>query len=239
VEERRAPVLITRSDKQRATKLYASLAPGASLGTVAANLTAAVQKAGLLPAGYELRFRGMYERMADAGAAFAEAGLLAVLLTYLTLAAILESFWRPFLILTTIPLSLIGILWALYLTHHTMTIFVMLGAVMLVGIVVNNAVLILDHATALRRKGVDGAEALLEALSGEVRAVLMITLAAILGMLPMAVGGGLGSEMRESIGIASVGGILVSAVLTMIVMPLVYFIFHPLKKEEQEGRQGH
>ncbi len=224
VERASVPVLITRVDKQRVAKLYASLDKGAPLGNVVNEISRRVEGENMLPAGYTCRFAGQYERMAEGVSGFLEAGILAVLLTYLMLAAVLESFTRPLLIMLTIPLGLIGNLWALRLTGHSMDIFTLLGIVLLVGIVVNIAVLIFNRMEELAHKGLAPRDAMLGAVEDEFHPVLMVTLAAVLGMLPLAIGAGLGSEMRVGIGVASVGGIFVSALLTMIVLPLAYLL---------------
>jgi HAE1 family hydrophobic/amphiphilic exporter-1 len=224
IKERRVPVQITRTDKQRVIKLLANLTPGMPLGTMVKQLSARIDSGSMLPGGYNYQFRGEYEIMNEAVTAFLEAGILAILLTYLTLAAVLESFRQPFLIMMTVPLGLIGVLWALYAAGVSINIFVLLGGVMLVGIVVNNAVLVLTHMQANRQKGMEPHPAMLNALAGEFRAVTMVTLAAILGMLPLAIATGLGSEMSVGIGIASVGGIAISAVLTLLIIPLIYMI---------------
>ena len=205
-------------------KLYASLDKGAPLGNVVNEISRRVEGENMLPAGYTCRFAGQYERMAEGVSGFLEAGILAVLLTYLMLAAVLESFTRPLLIMLTIPLGLIGNLWALRLTGHSMDIFTLLGIVLLVGIVVNIAVLIFNRMEELAHKGLAPRDAMLGAVEDEFHPVLMVTLAAVLGMLPLAIGAGLGSEMRVGIGVASVGGIFVSALLTMIVLPLAYLL---------------
>jgi len=195
------------------------------LGTMVQQLNERVESEAIMPPGYAYTFRGQYERMNETVAAFLEAGILAIMLTYLTLCAVLESFKRPFLIMMTVPLALIGVLGALYLTHHSINSFVLLGFVMLVGIVVNNAVLILTHAQANREKGMAPHPAMLEALQGEFRAVIMVTMAAILGMLPLAIATGLASELTVGIGVASVGGIAISSVLTLFVIPIIYVLF--------------
>jgi HAE1 family hydrophobic/amphiphilic exporter-1 len=224
IRERRVPVQITRTDKQRVVKFLADLAADMPMGTMVKQMSARLDSGSMLPAGYTYYFRGQYEKMGEAMAAFLEAGILAIMLTYLTLAAILESFKRPFLILMTIPLGLIGVLWALYMRGISINIFVLLGCVMLVGIVVNNAVLVLTHMQANREKGMEPHPAMLNALAGEFRVVIMVTLAAVLGMLPLAIATGLGSELSIGIGVASVGGIAISAVLTLMVIPLMYMI---------------
>lgn len=124
----------------------------------------------------------------------------------------------------TIPLGLVGMLWALGVTGEAINMFVLLGAVMLIGIVVNNAILIMDRVNTLRRGGVPRLDAMARAAEERFRPILMITLAAILGMLPLALASGIGSELRNSIGIASVGGIAVSALLTLLIIPMIYYL---------------
>ncbi len=114
--------------------------------------------------------------------------------------------------------------------------FVLLGAVLLIGIVVNNAVLIIDHTQQLISSGIDAGEAMLQAITLEFRPIIMITLAAALGMLPLAVASGLGSEMNVGIGMSSVGGILVSGVLTLIIIPVVFIMFNPPKSDKEDSR---
>ncbi|GMW02355.1 MAG: multidrug transporter AcrB [Candidatus Hydrogenedentota bacterium] len=219
IKETLASVQITRSDKRRVTHLYSNLSPSLPLGTAIDTLEKMVNGSAILPPGYRCEFRGEYERMAESVAEFLEAGILAALLTYLMLAAVLESFTRPFLIMTTLPMGLVGVLGFLFIAGKSIDIFVLLGCVMLIGIVVNNAVLILSHMHALIQKGANRHQAILEALKGEFRPVLMVTLAAVLGMMPLAVAAGLGSELSNGIGIASIGGIAVSAAMTLILLP--------------------
>jgi HAE1 family hydrophobic/amphiphilic exporter-1 len=231
IESRRSPIKITRSDKMRVCKFYASLTPELPLGTAVTLLKREIGEKRLLPPGYEIRFRGDYERMGEAGAAFAEAGILSILLTYLTLSAIMESFKWSALILTTVPMAVVGVLWALALTGTSISIFVLLGVVMLVGIVVNNAILVVDRMQTIRRgePGLDPGEAMFRALADSFRAVVMVTMAAVLGMLPLAVASGLGSELTNGIGIASAGGILMSGILALFLVPLLYLVYLKLR----------
>ena len=145
-----------------------------------------------------------------------------MLLVFLTLAAVLESFRQPWLILVTVPLALIGVLWALWLTGYSMSMFVIMAFIMMIGIVVNNAILIMDRLSVHVRGGMKHHEAMIHATMDELRPIAMITLAAVLGMLPLATGRGIGSELRNDVGAASVGGILISGILTIIIMPILY-----------------
>ena len=176
----------------------------------------------------------MYERMDEANAAFGEAGLVAIILVTLTLAAILESFKQPWLILVTIPLALIGVMWALALTGNSLSMFVLMGIVMMMGIVVNNAILIMDQFNVHVAEGIPRHKAMITAACERFRPIAMITFAAVLGMLPLAVSRGIGAEMRNGVGIASVGGILVSGVLTLVVMPVLYDLF--TRKGKKAGK---
>jgi len=188
-------------------------------------LSAALGEKGEFPPGYRYRFSGLYEIMQEANMEFISAFVIAFILVYLTLAALLESFKQPFIILLTVPLGFIGVIWALYLTGNSVSMAVSLGAVMLIGIVVNNAILIIDEANAQVAQGIPRHQAMERAAASRLRPIVMITLAAVLGMLPLAVDSSLGSEPRVPLGIASIGGILISAVLTLVVIPVVYNLF--------------
>ena len=136
-------------------------------------------------------------------------------------AAILESWRKPFLVLATVPMALIGVLWALRLGKLNVSIFVLLGAVMLIGVVVNPAVLIVDKASQLEKTGEGKAVAMCHAVAATFRAVVMVIIASGLGMLPIALSTGIGAVNRIGIGAASVGGILIAGALTLLVLPFV------------------
>lgn len=225
VEESLTPIQISRKDKRRVSMVYANLYERKPLGTAVNEIEDKILREAALPAGYDYRFVGQYEVMQEAVLEFLEAGLLAILMTYLVLAAILESFKQPFIILLTIPLGFIGMLYALYVTGESLGMFPLLGGVMLIGIVVNNAILILDQVNVLKNQGIPAREAMLRAAVGKLRPILMITMAAVLGMLPLALGSGLGSENRNGMGITSIGGILISAVLTLLIIPVLFDLF--------------
>jgi hydrophobic/amphiphilic exporter-1 (mainly G- bacteria), HAE1 family len=225
IEERIAPIQITREDKSRVSKVIANLGPGMPLGTAVDQLGAGIDESGSFPPGYDYKFTGMYEMMGEMQAEFSSAMLTAVVLVILTLAAILESFKQPWLILVTLPLALIGVLWALAIGGQSLDMFVILGIVMMIGIVVNNAILIMDQFNVHVTEGIPRHKAMITASCERFRPIIMITMAAVLGMLPLAIGRGIGAEMRNGVGIASVGGILISGLLTLIVMPILYDLF--------------
>ena len=223
------PIQILRRDKRRVCKVSAN-------STIAVGNAAASMKEyalNILPPGYDAKFAGDVERMQETQAALGQAGLTAIMLVVLTLAAIMESWRQPGLILITLPLALIGYMWALFLAGQTFSVFVVMSAVMLIGIVVNNAILIMDQFNIHVAEGIPRHKAMVTAACERFRPIIMITVAAVLGMLPMALGRGIGAELRTGVGIASAGGILASGVLTMLVIPLLYNLF-----TRREGATG-
>ncbi|HOV61981.1 MAG TPA: efflux RND transporter permease subunit [Candidatus Hydrogenedentes bacterium] len=237
VEDRMSPVRIIRKDKTRISKLFCNLDPKYPLGTAVEEIRRIMTEDIGMPVGYRLGFPGRYEIMEESNAAFANAGLIAVVLVYLTLAAILESFFLPWLIMLTLPLGLIGVIWALWLAGEAFSLMALLGLVMLIGIVVNNAILIMESARAYRERGGAPHEAMLHATADQFRPIVMITLAAVLGMVPVAFDRGIGAEVRVAIGIISIGGVMVSAVLTLLVIPMVYDFFTRDRKRRR-GEAG-
>ncbi len=225
VHQKIAPIQITRKDKQRISKLLSSPSETKPLGNAVAELSEKLNGSGKLPPGYNYNFTGTVERMDEAIVAFGEAGIIAIMLCFLVLAALLESFKQPWLILVTLPLAMIGVILALALTGESLSMFVMMGMVMLIGIVVNIAILIMDQFNVHVRQGVPIHKAMISAACERFRPILMVTLAAILGMLPLATGKGIGAEMRNGVGIASVGGLMISGLLTLIIMPVLYDLF--------------
>jgi HAE1 family hydrophobic/amphiphilic exporter-1 len=236
VVDSRSTIQIFRVDKQRTVKILGDIVPGATMSEVNQRIAAAIEERNLLPPGYRLDTSGMSEMMGEALADFAEALLLAAFLTLLTLAAILESWSRPALVLLTLPMGLIGVIWSLVLSGSAMTILVLLGTLMLIGVVVNAAILIVDKMAQNLQAGMGRREAMLAALADQFRPVLMVVLASSLGMLPIALSTGIGSENRAGIGIASLGGIIVAGVLTLTVLPLIYTLTTGRGKSEPPGR---
>lgn len=210
-------------DKYKSVQFTGSPASGVPLGDVTGEIERRVAEIDL-PNGYKFDWGGTAEMMNDAIAEMLQALIIALILTYMLLAAILEDLRQPLLVLGTFPLALIGVVGGMLLTGATMNIVSMMAIVMLLGIVVNNAILILDYAnTLIREKGMGVRKALLEACPVKLRPILMSSIAVMLGMLPMAMGlGASGREMREPMGIVSIGGLAVSTILTLVVIPALY-----------------
>jgi hydrophobic/amphiphilic exporter-1 (mainly G- bacteria), HAE1 family len=216
-ETRLQRVQIVRSDKRRAVTVYGNAAPGCGLGAAIDTMESTAKKH--ISPGDDVTIGGIAELMGETVAEFSSVTVIAIALTYLLLAAVLESWVQPFIILFTIPFSYLGMFWAMQLTGTTLTIFGLLAGIMLVGVVVNAAILMMDERTVLLKSGVPNREAVKRAAASRFRPILMSCMAALFGMLPMAFAGGFGAELRQSIGIGSVGGILVSSFVSLYFIP--------------------
>jgi len=217
-------------DKYKVIQITGSPAPGYALGGVMGEIQKKVREIDF-PAGYGISWGGEAEMMQEMTLDMGRAFLIAVLITYMLLAAILENLFQPLLILGTVPLALIGVFVALFITGQTMNLSSMMAIIMLVGIVVNNAILLLDYTNILKRQGKDTRSALLEACPAKLKPIIMSTSAIVLGMFPLALGiGSAGAEIRQPMGIVSIGGLLVSALLTLFVIPTIYNLFSRQRK---------
>ena len=214
---------IMHKDRYKTIEFNCDVAPGYVMGDIMNKLNDIIDDTDL-PAGYELNWGGMAEEMGTMIADILRAFIIAIVLTYMLLAAILESLTQPLLILGTVPLALIGVFGGLALTGLSLNIVSLLAIVMLIGIVVNNAILQLDYANQLvRNRGRSMHDALLEACPTKLKPILMSSMAIILGMLPMALGiGASGAEMRQPMGVVSIGGIIFSTILSLLVIPVLY-----------------
>jgi len=224
---------ILHRDKYTSIKFSGANAEGVPVGNVTNEIDARLEKMDL-PPGYYTRWGGNTEMMNEMLADMAFAFLLAILLTYMLLAAILESFLQPFYILITLPLALIGVVISLYYTNIALGITSLMAIIMLIGIVVNNAILMLDYTNQLiREEGLTAKQALIQACPVKLKPILMSTLAIILGMLPLALGiGDAGAEMRQPLGVVSIGGMIVSMALTLFVIPAFYYLLSRSKKRK-------
>ena len=229
-----SPVSISmfRQDKQRGARIYCNSTNGGTMGDIINLLKTKFE--GQLPQGYTLHYAGTMEMMGDATQDFKDTFIIAIVLTYLLIAALMESWTRPFLILFTIPLGFVGMFTIMWLTGTSLSMVGMLGAVMMIGIVVNNAILIMDETAALSAKGLSAHDAMLLATKSKFRPIAMTSIASVCGMLPMAFGTGLGSELRSSCGIGVVGGLIYSAVMTLYLIPALYFAFVKNTNAQQE-----
>jgi len=152
--------------------------------------------------------------------------ILGMILVYMVMASLFGSYQDPFIIIFAVPMALIGVIWAFLLCHVTLSIVSFFGIVMLLGIVVNNGIILVDYTNLLRARGQKLKESLLNAGKSRIRPVLMTALTTIFGMVPMAVSTGLGSEIWRPLGISVIGGLVVSTLITLILIPLFYYFSH-------------
>ena len=218
----RGPSEIRRVAQERVGIISASVSYG-DLGTAVTELQQLVAQIAL-PPGLSASVAGQSEEMQESFESMQFALALAVFLVYLVMASQFESLVHPFVILFTIPLALVGAVLALYVTGTTVNVVAMIGVIMLAGIVVNNAIVLVDMINQLRSRGIEKHQAIMDAGKARLRPIMMTTLTTVLGLLPMAIGFGEGSEVRTPMAITVIGGLLVSTLLTLVVIPVVYSV---------------
>ena len=216
----KGPAEIRRVAQERVAIITANIAFG-DLGAAAAEAGDILLRTPL-PAGVTAVVSGQSEEMQESFDSMQFALILAVFLVYLVMASQFESLIHPFVILFTIPLALVGAVLALFVTGTTINIVALIGVIMLAGIVVNNAIVLVDLINQLRAQGMERSAAIMEAGAARLRPILMTSLTTALGLLPMAMGFGEGSEVRTPMAITVIGGLVVSTLLTLIVIPVVY-----------------
>jgi HAE1 family hydrophobic/amphiphilic exporter-1 len=216
----RGPAEIRRVAQERVALISANLAYG-DLGAAAEEAASIISRTAL-PNGITAMVAGQNEEMRDSFRSMQFALVLAVFLVYLVMASQFESLVHPFVILFTIPLALVGAVLALFLTGTTVNVVAFIGVIMLAGIVVNNAIVLVDLINQLQSRGLEKLAAIVEACNTRLRPILMTTLTTVLGLLPMAIGAGEGAEVRTPMAITVIGGLLVSTMLTLVVIPVVY-----------------
>ncbi len=220
ISEGTGPNQINRRDLTREVAISANVS-GRSAGEVSADITKIMDSIAL-PPGYSYKFSGSTKDMAEAFGYAISALVLAVVFIYMILASQFKSFLQPLALMTALPLTLIGVVLALMMFHSTLSMFSVIGVVMLMGLVTKNAILLVDFAIRAREDGMERTEALLMAAKVRLRPILMTTLAMIFGMIPLAFALTEGSEMRAPMGQAVIGGVITSSLLTLVVVPVVY-----------------
>ena len=223
-----APAEVHHHNVTRVTNVYVNVG-GRDVGSVAAEIGAGL-RALPIPSGYFVHMRGEIQSMRESFQSLGFGFVLAVILVYLVMVAQFHSFLDPFIVLFAVPLGIIGVLWMLFLTSTSLNVQSFLGVIFMVGIAVSNSILLVEFANRARDQRMGTREAALEAGIVRLRPILMTSLAAVLGLLPMAIGLGHGSEANVPLARAVIGGLTVSTVLTLFVVPILYLMF----KREQE-----
>ena len=217
------PIQITREDRVRKAEINGYLL-NRDLNAVMTDIQTELNKV-KLPAGYTIEYGGENKEMMESFASLAVALLLAIILVYAVMAVLYESFFNPFVIMFSVPTAIIGIVLSLLLTGKHFSVVVFIGVIMLVGIVVANAIVLVDYLKQLRERGMERDAAIVEAGRVRLRPILMTALATILAMFPLALGIGEGGEMDAPLAIVVIGGLLVSTLITLVLVPVVYSIF--------------
>lgn len=215
--------VIEREDQERMVYVTADTY-NRSLGDIISDINAEISNMNL-PEGYSIKFEGQHKEMEEAFDELTVAMGLAVILVYAIMAAQFESLLHPFTIMFSIPFATIGIVSGLLLSGRAFSVPAFMGAIMLAGIAVNNAIVLVDYINQLRDQGKTVREAIVEAGPTRLRAIMMTTLTTVLGLLPLALGIGEGGEIQAPLAVVVMGGLLVSTILTLIVVPVLYSIF--------------
>ncbi|GMB00975.1 efflux RND transporter permease subunit [Pelosinus sp. IPA-1] len=220
VEKQTGPNVLTRENRSRMILLSAN-AFDRDKGSIAKDLQTRMAEIPL-PPGYSIRVGGDQEEMQSSFSSLALSLGLAILLVYMVLASQFESLTHPLAIMLSLPLSVVGVVLALLITGKAFGLTAFIGLIMLVGIVVKNAILLVDYTNTLRSSGLDRKEALMTAGPVRLRPILMTTIATVLGMIPIALGIGTSSEANAPMAIAVIGGLMTSTILTLVVVPVAY-----------------
>lgn len=235
VERGEGPIQINRENQTRRVSVTANTV-GRDTGSVVKEIKARLgsfEKG--LPAGYFFEYGGAYEQMQDAFLILIGAFALAALLVYMVMASQFENLLHPFVIMFTVPLGIIGVIFGLLITGRSINLPAGIGVILLMGIAVNNGIVMIDYMNQLIKSGMEKKEAVLKGASTRLRAVLLTALTTILGSLPMAFTRSSGSELRAPLGVAIVFGLTATTVLTLFVVPAIYTKVNKISFKEKKG----
>ncbi len=231
----KTPITISRVDQARTVNITMNTF-GRDLRSISTDLENGLSQI-IFPDGYTYYVGGQNEDLVESFGSLGQALLLAILLVYMIMASQFENIKYPLIIMFSIPLALSGSIIALFITGRLINVPALIGLIMLSGIVVNNAIVLVDYINTLRSRGVKLKDAVVEASRVRLRPILMTTLTTVLGLLPMAIGLGEGSETTAPLATVVIGGLLYATLLTVVIIPTVYLLFNrkALKKEEAEA----
>ncbi|HRG01120.1 MAG TPA: efflux RND transporter permease subunit [Bacteroidia bacterium] len=232
IVERSSPPQLYHYNRFQSATVQAGLAPGKTIGDGIAAMNDIAKQ--VLDDSFTTSLTGASRDFSESSSNILFAFVLALILIYLLLAAQFESFVEPFIIMLTVPMALAGALFSLWYFNETLNIFSQIGMIMLIGLVTKNGILIIEFTNQLREKGMKVREALIEASTARLRPILMTSLATILGALPIAMALGAGSKSRMGMGIVIIGGLLLSMVLTLFVIPAIYSFLVKDKKHDKD-----
>jgi HAE1 family hydrophobic/amphiphilic exporter-1 len=231
-----SPVSIMREDQSRVAHVTVQPVKGLSINKVQAQIEQIIKTNIPQDENLDISFSGDYEDMMEAIRNFAAIILMAVILVFAVMASQFESFLSPFIIIFTIPLSLIGVATIYAITGSKYNIVTVMGILMLVGIIVNNGIVLVDHTNLLRKRGYGLEEACVESARNRLRPILMSTLTTIVSLIPMAFFPGEGSEMMQPISLTVFGGLSFGTLMTLFLMPTIYYLFNHAAEKRQAKR---
>jgi HAE1 family hydrophobic/amphiphilic exporter-1 len=235
LEEDTGPVRISRMDRTRVVRVQGALTGERALSNVMDDVRSRIDELHSPPVGIDLAYAGSTSEMEDSFESMIYALLLAVALVYMVMASQFESLLNPLIVMFSVPFAVIGLVAALLVTNTTFNILAFVGAILLAGIVVNNAIVLIDYIGTLRRKGFTLENAIVTGGITRLKPILMTSLTTILGLLPMALGIGVGSEIQAPLGRAVVGGLATSTLITLILIPTIYWVIERPRKTYQEA----
>jgi multidrug efflux pump subunit AcrB len=230
LKEESSPPQLYHYNRYLSATVSAALAEGYTIGQGIEAMDEIAKK--VLDESYQTALAGVSKDFRESSSGLYFAFLLALALIYLALAAQFESFLDPLIIMITVPLALVGALWALNIFDHTLNIFSQIGIIVLVGIVTKNGILIVEFANQKMEEGMDATSAAILAATQRMRPILMTSIATVLGVLPIAVAFGAAATSRIPMGVAIIGGLVFSLVLTLFVIPAIYTFFNRQHKKE-------
>ena len=228
IEEAKGPVKLTRENRKRTISVGANVS-GRDLGGAMKDIQSIVDKM-QLPAGYFIEYGGEFEQMMETFIALFVALILAILLMYMIMAALFESLVHPFTVMFTLPLAIIGVILGLFITGTSISMTSLMGVLILFGIVVNNAIVLVDYVNQLRSRGMERNEAIVQGASIRLRPIFITAFTTILALVPMAIDRAEGAEMRAPMAISVIGGLLVATILTLVVVPVVYSMLDDISR---------
>lgn len=239
VVERFTPPTIERKDRERIITVSA-VVDGAPMSEVVASAQAEIETLDI-PSGVNIQIAGSYEDQQDSFSDLLMLGVLIIILVYIVMAAQFESLTYPGIIMTSLLFAFSGVFLILWITGHTLNVMSMIGAIMLIGIVVKNGIVLIDYITLNRERGMSIRRAVIDGGRSRLRPVVMTTLTTILGMVPMAVGTGQGAEMWRPMGTAVIGGLTFSTILTLLFVPVLYCVFagNGIRNTRKKLRKAH
>ncbi|MBW2050489.1 MAG: efflux RND transporter permease subunit, partial [Deltaproteobacteria bacterium] len=217
------PVEINRKDRERIVKVGADTYKR-SLGEVKADVEKELAKLDI-PPGMSITFGGEVEEQQKTFRDLSTLLIVGIILVYMVMVSQFESLKTPFIIAFSVPFAFIGVIWAFYLTGVTLSIMSFMGIILLVGVVVNNAIVLVDYTNILRARGLNLFEAIRQGGSNRLRPVLMTTITTLFGMMPLAFSRGQGAEMWRPFGITVIAGLALSTLVTLILVPIIYSLF--------------